>query len=134
MPSCSSRPATRRLSALKLVEILLEAGLPPLAISCLTGGGGDDRRQALHRSAACEKSASPAAATSAKQIMKMAGIKRVTMELGSNSPLVVMDDADLEKAAEAIVATGYANAGQVCISTQRVLADEVQSTATCSTH
>ena len=44
------------------------------------------------------------------------------MELGSNSPLIVMDDADLEKAAEAVVATGYGNAGQVCISTQRVIA------------
>ena len=58
-----------------------------------------------------------------EKIIKMAGLKRVTMELGSNSPLVVLDDADLEKAADAIVATGYANAGQVCISTQRVLAD-----------
>jgi glyceraldehyde-3-phosphate dehydrogenase (NADP+) len=45
------------------------------------------------------------------------------MELGSNSPLIVMDDADLEKVVRATVATGYSNAGQVCISTQRVLAD-----------
>ena len=44
------------------------------------------------------------------------------MELGSNSPMIVMDDADLNKVAEATVATGYANAGQVCISTQRVIA------------
>src|SRR5206468_836010 len=52
----------------------------------------------------------------------MAGIKKVTMELGSNSPIVVMPDADLNKVAEAIAATGYSNAGQVCISTQRVVA------------
>jgi glyceraldehyde-3-phosphate dehydrogenase (NADP+) len=57
-----------------------------------------------------------------EQIIKLAGLKRVTMELGSNCPLVVMDDADLDQAADAIAATGYANAGQVCISTQRVLA------------
>ena len=44
------------------------------------------------------------------------------MELGSNAPLIVMPDADLEKVAQAVAATGYANAGQVCISTQRVLA------------
>jgi glyceraldehyde-3-phosphate dehydrogenase (NADP+) len=43
------------------------------------------------------------------------------MELGSNSPLIVLDDADLKKVVEAIVATGYGNAGQVCISTQRVI-------------
>ena len=45
------------------------------------------------------------------------------MELGSNAPLVVMDDADLDKVAAATVTTGFSNAGQVCISAQRVLAD-----------
>ena len=44
------------------------------------------------------------------------------MELGSNAPIIVMPDADLNKVAEAIAATGYSNAGQVCISTQRVIA------------
>ena len=55
-------------------------------------------------------------------ICRVAGMKKVTMELGSNAPLLVMDDADLDKVAAATVATGYANAGQVCISAQRVLA------------
>jgi acyl-CoA reductase-like NAD-dependent aldehyde dehydrogenase len=44
------------------------------------------------------------------------------MELGSNAPLIVMEDADLAAVTKATVATGYANAGQVCISTQRVIA------------
>ena len=52
------------------------------------------------------------------------------MELGSNAPVIVMPDADLDKVAEAIAATGYANAGQVCISTQRVLAVGPRSTRT----
>jgi glyceraldehyde-3-phosphate dehydrogenase (NADP+) len=43
------------------------------------------------------------------------------MELGSNSPVIIMDDADLDKAAEAVAKAGYANAGQVCISAQRIL-------------
>ena len=43
------------------------------------------------------------------------------MELGSNAPVIVLPDADLEKAAKAIAVTGYANAGQVCISAQRIL-------------
>ncbi len=43
------------------------------------------------------------------------------MELGSNSPVIVMPDADMDRVAAAVAATGYANAGQVCISTQRVL-------------
>jgi glyceraldehyde-3-phosphate dehydrogenase (NADP+) len=46
------------------------------------------------------------------------------MELGSNAPLIIMDDADINKVVKATVATGFANAGQVCISTQRVLADK----------
>ena len=50
-------------------------------------------------------------------------MKKVTMELGSNSPLIVMDDADLDAVAKATAATGYANAGQVCISAQRILSD-----------
>ncbi|MEK7364730.1 MAG: aldehyde dehydrogenase family protein, partial [candidate division NC10 bacterium] len=56
-----------------------------------------------------------------ERICRLAGIKKVTMELGSNSPIIVMPDADLDKVAVAVAATGYANAGQVCISTQRVL-------------
>jgi glyceraldehyde-3-phosphate dehydrogenase (NADP+) len=43
------------------------------------------------------------------------------MELGSNSPLIIMPDADLDRVAAAVAATGYGNAGQTCISTQRVL-------------
>jgi acyl-CoA reductase-like NAD-dependent aldehyde dehydrogenase len=56
-----------------------------------------------------------------ERICRQAGLKRVTMELGSNAPVIVMPDADLNKVAAAVAATGYANAGQVCISTQRVL-------------
>jgi acyl-CoA reductase-like NAD-dependent aldehyde dehydrogenase len=58
-----------------------------------------------------------------EKISKAAGIKKVTLELGSNSPLLIMDDAEIEPAAAATAATGFANAGQVCISTQRVLCD-----------
>lgn len=109
------------LSALRLVEILLEAGLPPLAIACLTGPGGA-LGEALCRDSRVRKVTFTGSSEVGRQICAVAGIKRVTMELGSNSPLIILDDADLDKAAEAIVATGYGNAGQVCISTQRVIA------------
>ncbi len=108
------------LSALKLVEILLEAGLPPEGIQCLTGPGGEigdllcaDRR--------VRKITFTGSRDVGERICRVAGLKKVTMELGSNSPAIVMPDADLDKVAAAIAATGYANAGQVCISTQRVL-------------
>ena len=109
------------LSALKLVEILLEAGLPPLAISCITGSGRSVGNQ-LCRDERVRKISFTGSAEVGKGICEVAGLKKVTMELGSNSPLIVMDDADLSKVVDATVATGFANAGQVCISAQRVIA------------
>lgn len=109
------------LSALKLVEILLEAGLPPLAISCITGSGGTVG-DALCRDERIRKISFTGSADVGRRICQVAGLKRVTMELGSNSPLIVMQDADLAKVVDATAASGFANAGQVCISTQRVIA------------
>jgi len=116
------KPATDTpLSALKLTEILLQAGLPPEGIQCLTGSGGEigdlicaDRR--------VRKITFTGSREVGEHICRTAGIKKVTMELGSNSPVIVMPDADLDRVAAAVTTTGYANAGQVCISTQRVLA------------
>src|SRR5215831_9001199 len=115
------KPATDTpLSALKLTEILLEAGLPPEGIQCLTGSGGEigdlicaDRR--------VRKITFTGSRDVGEHICRTAGIKKVTMERGSISPVIVMPDADLDKVAAAVASTGYANAGQVCISTQRVL-------------
>jgi glyceraldehyde-3-phosphate dehydrogenase (NADP+) len=109
------------LSAIKLVEILLEAGLPPEGIQCLTGSGGEigDTLVADRR---VRKVTFTGSREVGDRICRTAGIKKVTMELGSNSPVIVMPDADLEKVAAVLAATGYGNAGQTCISTQRVLA------------
>jgi len=115
------KPATDTpLSALRLTEILLEAGLPPEGINTLTGSGGEigDRLVADRR---VRKITFTGSRDVGEHICKTAGIKRVTMELGSNAPLIVMPDANLDKVAAAVASTGYANAGQVCISTQRVL-------------
>ena len=111
------------LSALKMTEVLLDAGLPEEGIQCVTGSGaeigdiltGDPRVRKITFTGSMEVG---------DRICRNAGIKKVTMELGSNSPLIVMSDADLDKVAAAAVAGGFANAGQVCISTQRVLADQ----------
>jgi glyceraldehyde-3-phosphate dehydrogenase (NADP+) len=109
------------LSALKLVEILLEAGLPPLGVSCITGSGASVG-EALCSDARVRKVSFTGSVSVGQRICQVAGMKRVTMELGSNSPLIVLEDANLEKVAKAVVATGYGNAGQVCISAQRVIA------------
>jgi acyl-CoA reductase-like NAD-dependent aldehyde dehydrogenase len=114
-------PSSTPLSALKLTEVLLECGMPPEAISCLTGPGGE-LGDALCRDKRVRKISFTGSVPVGERICQMAGIKKVTMELGSNSPIIVMPDADVNKVAEAITATGYSNAGQVCISTQRVIA------------
>lgn len=109
------------LSALKLTALLLESGLPALAINCLTGSGSQVG-EALARDERVRKLSFTGSREVGEHLCRVAGLKRITMELGSNSPLVVMPDADLEKVAAATVATGYGNAGQVCISTQRLIA------------
>jgi acyl-CoA reductase-like NAD-dependent aldehyde dehydrogenase len=108
------------LSALHLVEILLEAGFPPLALQCLTGLG-HEIGPLLVRDPRVRKISFTGSRAVGEQICRTAGLKKVTMELGSNSPLIVFPDAELDKVAAVAVANGFANAGQVCISAQRVL-------------
>jgi glyceraldehyde-3-phosphate dehydrogenase (NADP+) len=108
------------LTALKLVEVLLEAGLPPQAIACITGSGSE-LGTAICTDKRVRKISFTGSYDVGAAICRMAGVKRVTMELGSNSPVIVMDDADLDKAAQLVAASGFANAGQVCISAQRIL-------------
>jgi succinate-semialdehyde dehydrogenase/glutarate-semialdehyde dehydrogenase len=61
-----------------------------------------------------------------KHILESAskGLKRVVLELGGKDPLIVLDDADLEKAASFAVHNSFRNAGQVCVSTERIYVDE----------
>jgi acyl-CoA reductase-like NAD-dependent aldehyde dehydrogenase len=108
------------LSALKLVQILLEAGLPPEAIACVTGSG-KVLGEAICRDARVRKISFTGSYEIGDWIARSAGVKRVTLELGSNSPVIILDDADLELAAQAVTAAGYSNAGQTCISAQRIL-------------
>jgi acyl-CoA reductase-like NAD-dependent aldehyde dehydrogenase len=109
------------LSAIKLTEVLLEAGLPPEGIQCITGSGGEIG-DALVADRRVRKVTFTGSREVGDRICRTAGIKKVTMELGSNSPVIVMPDADLEKVGAVLAMTGYGNAGQTCISTQRVLA------------
>ena len=108
------------LTALKLVEVLLEAGVPPQAIACITGPGSE-LGQAICTDRRVRKISFTGSFAVGETICRMAGVKRVTMELGSNSPVIIMDDADLDKAASLVTASGYSNAGQTCISAQRIL-------------
>jgi glyceraldehyde-3-phosphate dehydrogenase (NADP+) len=117
------KPAGRTpLVALKLTELLLEAGLPELGIQCLTGSGGTIG-PLLCGDPRVRKISFTGSADAGEAITRVAGIKRLSLELGANSPLVVLADADVEQVAAATAVGGYTNAGQACISTQRVLVD-----------
>ncbi len=111
------------LVALKLVELLLEAGVPAEAVQCITGRGsivGD----VLVADPRVRKISFTGSRDIGERICQQAGLKKVTMELGSNAPVVILPDADLDKVAERLPTTAFSNAGQVCISAQRVLVDQ----------
>ena len=116
------KPATDTpLIALKFTQVLLDGGVPPEGVQCVTGSGGEIG-DILASDPRVRKISFTGSRDVGERICRNAGIKKVTMELGSNAPVVVLPDADLEKAAASLAITGYANAGQVCISAQRVLA------------
>jgi glyceraldehyde-3-phosphate dehydrogenase (NADP+) len=108
------------LVALKLTQIFLEAGLPENGLQCITGAGAVIGGR-LCADSRVRKISFTGSTSVGEKITQVAGVKKLSLELGSNSPLVVLPDADLEVVAAATALGGYVNAGQVCISTQRVL-------------
>jgi glyceraldehyde-3-phosphate dehydrogenase (NADP+) len=117
------KPASQTpLTALKLTELLLGAGLPRDALQCLTGPGAElgERLCADER---VRKISFTGSVEVGRRIAEVAGVKKLSLELGANCPVVVMPDADLDQVAAATANGGYVNAGQVCISVQRVLVD-----------
>lgn len=118
------KPArTTPLTALALAKCFTDAGLPDGVLNVITGSGallGD----ALVSDKRVRKVSFTGSTITGTRIASIAGIKKLSLELGSSCPVVVLDDADIEFAAEAIALGGYINAGQVCISVQRVIVQE----------
>ncbi len=118
------KPASQApLTALIITEKLIEAGLPGVGLQTITGGGRAVG-MALVRDARVRKVSFTGSTAVGEEIARVAGVKRLSLELGANCPMIVMPDADLELAAEASATGGYVNAGQVCISLQRVIVHE----------
>jgi glyceraldehyde-3-phosphate dehydrogenase (NADP+) len=110
------------LTALRLAEILLEAGLPPQALSVLPGPGAE-LGDVLCSDPRVRKISFTGSTEIGEHITRVAGVKKLSLELGASCPVVVLSDADIDLAAASIAVGGYGNAGQVCISVQRVVAD-----------
>ena len=111
------------LTALALADVLLEAGLPPPMLSVVTGlpdDIGDEMITNPHIDLITFTGSVPVG----KYIAATAGYKRTVLELGGNSPLIVMEDADLDEAAEMAVQGATRNSGQRCTAVKRILAVE----------
>ena len=114
------KPAEKTpLSSVILAEIVLEAGFPPAAFSMLNAWGPDSEMMVTDpRVAMISFTGSGAVGWMLKS---KAGQKKVTLELGGNAGVIVHKDADLDDAAGQAAAGAFANAGQNCISVQRLL-------------
>jgi glyceraldehyde-3-phosphate dehydrogenase (NADP+) len=115
------KPASKTpLTALALAACLVDAGLPENVLSVLTGPGrvlGD----ALVSDPRARKISFTGSTVTGEHITRLAGVKKLSLELGASCPVVVLPSADIELAASAVAVGGYVNAGQVCISVQRVI-------------
>ena len=110
------------LSVVRTCELLLEAGIPAGRLNVLTGGaevgealvGHDDVRMISFTGGQ----------QTGEAITRSAGIKRLSLELGSNSPVIIHSDARLDAAVQAVADGAFAQAGQNCLGVQRVFVHE----------
>src|SRR5699024_9524941 len=109
--------------AIRLSEILIEAGVPKGYIQCLIGSGRTVGESLLKddRIVHYTFTGSP---TVGKHIRETIGLRKATLELGSNSATIVHDDAEINKAAKKLAKMAFAHAGQICISVQRIYLHE----------
>ncbi|MFS0776887.1 aldehyde dehydrogenase family protein [Neobacillus sp. 3P2-tot-E-2] len=107
------------LTSYMLVKLFEEAGLPKGALNLVIGNGSEigDVLVTNPRISKVSFTGSPAVGISLRQ---QAGLKKVTLELGSNSPNIIFSDGDISAAAAGLVRGAFAYSGQVCISAQRI--------------
>ena len=111
------------LTAYRLAQLLVEAGLPPGHLGLVFGPGATTGNMLL-RDKRFARFTFTGSTRTGRHILATVGIRPVALELGSNAPTIVFADADLELAAQASRSSGYAIAGQVCTSVQRLYVHE----------
>lgn len=116
------RPATETpYSALALAELALQAGIPAGVFQVITG-----KSSVIGKALTKDKRVHKLSFTGSTEVGRIlmeecsSTVKKLSMELGGNAPFIVFDDADLEKAAEGLIASKYRNAGQTCVCANRV--------------
>ncbi|MBS4215058.1 aldehyde dehydrogenase family protein [Neobacillus rhizophilus] len=113
------KPAEKTpVSGYKLVKLFQEAGLPDGALNLLMGTGAVGAPLVTHEKV--HKVSFTGSLAVGKKIRETAGFKKVTLELGSNSPNIIFEDGDIETAVKRLVVGAFSFSGQVCIHAQRI--------------
>ena len=118
------------LSATRLFGLLLEAGFPPGHLN-LVHGRGDEVGAWLVENTDINFYSFTGSARVGALVRERAGLRPMLLELGSISPTIVCEDADLDRAASRCAASAFRRAGQVCTSTQRLLVQRSIEPAFC---
>ena len=118
------KPATATpLSALKLGKAFLDAGLPPKMLNIITGYG-NELGDALVTDPRIRMISFTGGTEAGKHISSVCGLKKIGMELGSNSPTIVLADCDFDNAVESCVSGAFWAAGQNCLGVQRIYVEQ----------
>jgi phosphonoacetaldehyde dehydrogenase len=111
------------LTAIKLVELLYQAGLPPYMLSVLLGPT-KDVAELLVKDERVELVSFTGSVAVGKKIAQTAGYKKVILELGGNDPLIILEDAEMELAVSLAAEGSFRNSGQRCTAVKRILVQE----------
>ena len=115
-------PTDAPLTVMKFAELVNEE-FPAGVINTITGYGSEVG-DALVASEKIDKITFTGSVTTGLVISQRAGMKKVTLELGGNDPLIVLDDADVDAAVKGVINGAYLNAGQVCMGVKRIIVQE----------
>jgi len=112
------------LTLLKFAELCKQAGIPDGVVNVVTGGG-DEVGGTLVKHPAVRLTALTGSVETGMQVMELASanLSRVILELGGKNPHIVFSDADVEKAAAAVLSGIFTNAGQMCWAGSRLLVE-----------
>ena len=123
------KPAsTTPLANLRLAKILDEAGLPPGVLNVITGSGGE-AGEALVRHPGIRKISFTGSCATGMRVKELSShhLREVTLELGGSDPMIVMNDADIDRAVEGAIRGRFYNAGQTCTAVKRLYVQEAVS-------
>ena len=115
-------PTQSPLTVMKFAELLNEE-FPDGVVNTVTGYGSEVGDY-LVTSPDVNKISFTGSVTTGLMISQKAGMKKVTLELGGNDPMIVLNDADVDKAVQGAINGAFLNAGQVCMGVKRIIVQE----------